>query len=118
LPESPAIDEGSSLGLTTDQRGAPRRFTFVGLTNAPGDGSDIGAFELGRPLLNIQCAGDHNVALFWPSCYGDFELETADELPARNGWNSVTNAPVAIGNQLTVTNAASEAGQYYRLKAL
>lgn len=42
---SPAIDRGSSGGLTTDQRGQPRPFRFP-LLIAPGDGSDIGAYEL------------------------------------------------------------------------
>jgi hypothetical protein len=45
---SPAIDKGSSFGLTTDQRGFDRPVnlddtTYPNATN--GDGSDIGAFE-------------------------------------------------------------------------
>jgi CSLREA domain-containing protein len=46
---SPAIDQGSSTNLPTDQRGLDRRFNFFGLpdSSAPfSDGSDIGAFEL------------------------------------------------------------------------
>lgn len=46
---SPAIDQGISAGLTTDQRGTgfPRTFDQPGVTNAVGgDGTDIGAFEL------------------------------------------------------------------------
>jgi hypothetical protein len=47
MPGSPAIDQGSSFGLTTDQRGDPRPFDFPGTPNpAGGDGSDIGAFEV------------------------------------------------------------------------
>src|SRR5664280_123917 len=45
LPGSPAIDHGSSGGLTTDQRGQPRPIRFPAYL-APGDGSDIGAYEL------------------------------------------------------------------------
>ena len=44
LPGSPAIDQGTSGGLTTDQRGVPRPFDVPTIPNA-GDGSDIGAFE-------------------------------------------------------------------------
>ncbi len=64
LPSSPAIDQGSSFGLTTDQRGEPRPFDFpnipnssAGITNGdPGDESDIGAFEVtpGPPLLELS----------------------------------------------------------------
>lgn len=48
---SPAIDKGTSMGLTgtltTDQRGSPRTVNKTGVTNASGgDGTDIGAYEL------------------------------------------------------------------------
>jgi hypothetical protein len=44
---SPAIDAGSELGETTDQRGDPRPVDFPGIANAVGgDGADIGAFEV------------------------------------------------------------------------
>jgi hypothetical protein len=47
LPGSPAIDGGSSFGLSTDQRGDPRPVDFSGIPNAAGgDGADIGAFEV------------------------------------------------------------------------
>jgi CSLREA domain-containing protein len=45
LPGSWAIDQGSSGGLTTDQRGQPRPFRFPYYI-AAADGSDIGAYEL------------------------------------------------------------------------
>jgi hypothetical protein len=52
LTGSPAIDRGNSFGLTTDQRGEPRPVDFASITNASGgDGSDIGAFEVGSPRL-------------------------------------------------------------------
>lgn len=47
LPESPAIDRGSSFGASTDQRGRPRPADDPALPNADGgDGADIGAFEV------------------------------------------------------------------------
>jgi hypothetical protein len=49
LSSSPAIDEGNSVGETTDQRGFPRPIDFAGIANGlGGDGSDIGAFEVQR----------------------------------------------------------------------
>ena len=48
LPGSPAIDQGKSFGLRTDQRGNRRPYNNPSIANAPGgDGSDIGAFEVG-----------------------------------------------------------------------
>ena len=47
LPGSPAIDQGVSQGLSTDQRGMPRTADQPNIPNASGgDGTDIGAFEL------------------------------------------------------------------------
>ncbi|MFO1477233.1 MAG: right-handed parallel beta-helix repeat-containing protein [Verrucomicrobiota bacterium] len=47
LSGSPAIDQGHSFGLGTDQRGIARPVNFAGIPNAAGgDGSDIGAFEV------------------------------------------------------------------------
>jgi predicted outer membrane repeat protein len=44
---SPAIDQGISSGLTTDQRGRPRPQDLLGVSNpAGGDGADVGAVEL------------------------------------------------------------------------
>ena len=46
LPNSPALDQGNSFGLTTDQRNQPRPTLIAGLSPAiGGDRSDIGAFE-------------------------------------------------------------------------
>ena len=46
LPDSPAIDQGNSGGLNTDQRGLPRPFDDPAVPNASGgDGTDIGTFE-------------------------------------------------------------------------
>lgn len=46
---SPVVDQGAALGLSTDQRGLPRPIDFPSIPNssAPGaDGTDIGAVEL------------------------------------------------------------------------
>lgn len=46
LSGSPAIDQGDSPGLSTDQRGQPRPHDDPNIKNAPGgDGSDTGSFE-------------------------------------------------------------------------
>ncbi len=52
LPGSPALDKGSSSGVTTDQRGVPRPIDDPGVNNATGgDGADIGAFERTSPVV-------------------------------------------------------------------
>jgi hypothetical protein len=48
LPKrSPAVDSGTAAGLSTDQRGKPRRVNIRGRPNRFGSrGADVGAFEL------------------------------------------------------------------------
>ena len=50
-PNSPAIDKGKTVAdVTTDQRGVTRPTDNSSIPNAAGgDGSDIGAFEIGAP---------------------------------------------------------------------
>jgi hypothetical protein len=46
---SPAIDQGHTGSLSTDQRGRPRPIDMNNIANAAGgDGSDIGAYEFGQ----------------------------------------------------------------------
>ena len=71
LPYSPAIDRGTSDGLTgtltTDQRGSPRTFDYSFVRNdacfsihhflfcfGDGDGTDVGAVEFGGPFVPIS----------------------------------------------------------------
>jgi hypothetical protein len=54
LPDSTAIDQGTSIGSNgtplTDQRGFPRTYDDSAVSNNGGNGTDIGAFELAPPV--------------------------------------------------------------------
>jgi hypothetical protein len=116
LANSPAIDKGRSLGLTTDQRGAPRPYDFPAAANASGgDGCDIGAFESGKPTLNIQKFST-NAVLSWPSYYGDFTLQSLTNIIASNSWASMAGTPGVVGNQYVLTNGPVAGNKYFRLK--
>ncbi len=113
---SPALDQGSSSGLNTDQRGAPRPFDFASLTNAVGSvGSDIGAFELGSPTLRIQKFVT-NAVLSWPSYYGDFTLQVVTNLMLSNDWTTVAGPPVVSGSQYVSTNGPLTGHKFFRLR--
>jgi hypothetical protein len=114
---SPVADQGKNFGLTTDQRGAPRPFDYGAVGNAGGgDGSDIGAFELGSPRLNIQAAGSAAV-LSWPSSYGDFSARSVANLTASNNWADVPGTPVISGSQLVLTNSPVSGTMFFQLKS-
>ncbi len=112
---SPVIDQGISTGLLTDERGAPRNYDFLSIPNAPGgDGSDIGAFELGSADLGLGMVSN-NAVLSWPAYYGDFTLQSATNLQAPNNWSDVPVAPVVVGTQLVVSNLMTNDRTFYRL---
>jgi predicted outer membrane repeat protein len=117
LPGSPAIDKGKSFSLTTDQRGQPRTFDFPAVTNATGgDGSDIGAFELGKPTLIIQKTGN-NALLSWPAYYGtNFTLQSSTNILSSNSWTTAAGAAAVVGSQYQQTNGPLSTNRFFRLR--
>lgn len=116
LTGSPAIDKGSSSGLATDQRGRLRPYDFPSLANATGgDGSDIGAYELNPPVLNIAKSSG-NVLLTWSTNEAGYTLESAAQLTPPPGWTTVPGVPTIIGGQYTVTTNTAAGKQFYRLR--
>ncbi len=112
---SPVTDAGFSFGLTTDQRGAPRPYDFPTIPNAAGgDGSDIGAFELGSSEVGLSMTGT-NVVLSWPAYYGDLMLQSATNLQGANNWSNVTQPPVLAGGQFIVVLPVIEPVKFFRL---
>ena len=119
LPGSPAIDQGVwEDGITSDQRGQPRLFDFPNIPNAIefGDGSDIGAFEVEPPSLNIQQIGNAAV-MSWPNYYGNFSLQTNGSVAAASSWGNAPGTPVAIGTQYYFTNSPVSGVKFFRLKS-
>jgi hypothetical protein len=117
LPGSPAIDQGKSLGLTTDQRGRSRPADYPSIPNATGgDGTDIGAVEVWpeSPQLNIQRLSAA-VVLSWSTNATDFRLQASTNQPPSNTWAVVSGAPGTIGSQFCVTNVVSDGSKLYRL---
>jgi hypothetical protein len=114
--DSPAIDKGKSFGLATDQRGAPRSFDLGWIADATGgDASDIGAFELGSPLLTISHVAKTTAVVYWPTFYGDSTLQFATNIAATVFWHDVLTPPVVVGTSFFVTNTIVT-NRFFRLK--
>jgi hypothetical protein len=120
LPGSPAIDAGKSFGVTTDQRGLPRPVDLPYIANATGgDGSDIGAFELSPPVLNIFPYAT-NVILSWPAIEIGYTLESTPLVansPSTNIWTIVPGTPAIVGTNFAVTNTTATGRSFYRLRS-
>ncbi len=69
----------------------------------------------GRPQLNIAAAGPGHVQLTWPTSATNWTLVSASTLNAPD-WSALTNAPVSLNNQFTVTLNAAETARFFRLK--
>jgi hypothetical protein len=83
-------------------------------TNASVTISDIAFYVSLPPSLQIQLAGT-NVVVSWPFWAAGYVLEAADKLRATNSWTTVTNVPVIVNFQYTVTNHVSGGSRFYRL---
>ena len=124
-PASPAINRGNraalaDLALNTDQRGFPRPVGSAVV--AGGDGSDIGAFELVPNLVITTVArlGNDLRLTFTGTITGkNYEIQAEPSLVV-GPWTSLpgtiagTNGPA----QFTVTNAFTQAHQFYRVHQL
>jgi hypothetical protein len=115
LLNSPVLDAGNSSGLTIDERLAPRPVDLPFVPNAPGgDGSDIGAFELGAGGLGAT-QGTNGVVVSWPTFYADAVLQSNTNLQGSNAWIDVDISPVVVSNRFVVTNPIVDVSRFFRL---
>ena len=82
---------------------------------AGGDGSDIGAFELGGPQLSMQQAAT-NMILSWPSNYMGFTLQSSTNIAVSNSWNTAGGSPGIVGSQYQQTNGPISGNLFFRLR--
>ena len=65
--------------------------------------------------LNARAVANE-LLLTWPATATGFTLESTLDLTPSPTWSDVTNPPVVLGAEWTVTNAFSGAGKFYRLR--
>jgi hypothetical protein len=100
---SPVIDQGNSLGLTTDQRGRPRPFDKPNKTNAVGgDGSDIGAYEDSPITLTVTNTNNSGAGSLRRALNDAFSGDTIDFAPNVTGSITLTSAQLVIDKSVTI----------------
>lgn len=67
------------------------------------------------PVLHITVIGTQ-VVLSWPATAGNLALETADSLAPDAAWQPATNGVVTVDGMMMLTNNASAAAAFYRLR--
>jgi hypothetical protein len=83
-------------------------------TNAVLTVIDIAFYVTLPPSLQIQLAGT-NVVLTWPLSAAGYVLQSANKLAPPVSWTTVTNVPVIVNFQYTITNQISNGSRFYRL---
>jgi hypothetical protein len=83
-------------------------------TNAALTVSNFQFYATLPPSLQIQLAGK-NVVLTWPLSGAGYVLQSATKLAPPISWTTVTNVPVIVNFQYTVTNQISSGSRFYRL---
>jgi len=116
---SPAVDKGCGFGLTTDQRGSPRAVDFLGLPHpAGGDWSDIGAFELKRPFLNIAVVATENLVSLLKIGWSETEANksTSPMMASPPLYGVEESADAMFGQPMTSTMAVWMRNGRYELR--
>jgi hypothetical protein len=86
-------------------------------TNAALTVSDFQFYVTLPPSLQIQLSGT-NVVLTWPLSGAGYVLQSANKLTPSISWTTVTNVPVIVNFQYTVTNQISSGSLFYRLATI
>jgi hypothetical protein len=92
-------------------------FTQISWTNPNFEdsyGFNLGAPVFLPPLLQLQVTDD-NAILMWPASAEGFSLQTTTNLANPNSWKTLTNVPVTVNSQNTITNPISGKTRFYRL---
>ena len=123
-PGSPALDKGTSNGLTgsltTDQRGTgfPRAANYSNVANAAGgDGTDIGAFEGTRlQITSITRLGSGAIRLQGIGCPNAVHTIEASVIPDSSGFGFLGNATSDGTGALLYDDATGLTKRFYRLQ--
>jgi hypothetical protein len=110
MPGSFAIDQGHSSGLTTDQRGRARSNDDPSIINATlGDGSDIGAVEIGSASLAVTNTNDAGPGSLRQTILdaSPIDADTVTLAPNVSNTITLTSGEIVLNKSLTVVGPAA-----------
>lgn len=85
-------------------------------TNASVAVSNFRFYAMPAPALQAQVLGT-SLVVSWPVWATDYSLEASSTVTGAGVWTPITNAPVIVDFQNTITNEISAGSRFYRLKS-
>jgi len=112
---SGTVDLTGSLSLIGEAVGTNSLDLDGVAVNAPTNSTDFFfAAKIPGPSVNVQLMGTQ-VVISWPTNAARLNLESSLN-PSGGAWSPVTNAPVVVADQYSVTNGATSGSRFYRLR--
>jgi hypothetical protein len=115
---SPAIDQGTSDGLITDQRGRLRSVDNPAIANTTGgDGTDIGAFEVQSQAVSLavpQRSGTNIIIRFLSEVGQSYLIERTVGLSGSN-WTTVADHVGGTGKIIELNEPLGPSAAFYRV---
>jgi hypothetical protein len=107
--------DGQLIGAVTDDRSL---FGAVGVAVQDTMQTLFDDFTVtgpGIPSNRLALSVGQKITLSWPSFLTNYVLKTTSDLSATSAWSTVTNTPVSLSGQLTVTSDSSPGNHFYVL---
>ena len=104
---------------TADANGTWTNLFHVADSDGAASSSAMGLIQIGpvvSPVLRVTLT-NHQVLLSWPQIATTYHLESTTNAVLQGSWATVTNAPVPVNGQNTVTLPASGFRQFFRLSS-
>lgn len=105
---------GNEGNGTIEFRGAFTQITWTNPVYEDSYGFTLGAPVFSAPSLQIKITNNQAI-LMWPESPEGFSLQTTTNLTDPNSWMTLTNVPVTVNSQNTITNPVSKGPKFYRL---
>ncbi len=110
LPLSARAGYGWAIGgVSGDNSG------FIRISELRGYGQSGGEIIVSPPLMSVARQSADTFVISWPASASGFVPESTASLNS-GSWSAVTNPPVVVGTNLTVTLGSTNGTRFYRLK--
>lgn len=107
--------DGQLIGIVTDNRSLSGALGVAVQDTMETLFDDFTVTGPGIPSNRLELSVGQKITLSWPGFLTNYVLTVTSDLTATGAWNTVTNTPLNINGQLTVTLDPSSGNHFYIL---